>query len=80
MIHTSKECNDLIDFIHLHAFFYKQHFYKQHQAEIDKCQAKAKQHLEAELLLFENVLLHPRYHPKVIKDIIKNLQKTSTSV
>ena len=58
MIHTSKECNNLIDYIHLHAFFYKQHFYKQHQAEIDKSQAKAKQHLEAELLLFENILLH----------------------
>ena len=30
--------------------FPKQHFYKQHQAEI----ANAKQHPEAELLLFEN--------------------------
>ena len=34
---------------------YKQHFYKQRQAEIDKKnQANAKQHPEAELLLFEN--------------------------
>ena len=42
-----------------HAFFlYKQHFYKQHQTEIGKKnQAKAKQHPEAELLLFENSLL-----------------------
>ena len=39
-------------------FFYKQHFYRQHQAEIGKKnQAKAKQHPEAELLLFENYLL-----------------------
>ena len=31
-------------------FFYKQRFYKQHQAEI----GKKNQHLEAEVLLFEN--------------------------
>ena len=24
--------------------------------------------------------LHPRYHPKIIGDILKNTQKTSTSV
>ena len=34
--------------------FYKEHFYKQHQAEIGKKQVNAKQHPEAELLLFEN--------------------------
>ena len=34
------------------AFFYKQHFYKQRQAEIDKKQAKS-----TELLLFENYSL-----------------------
>ena len=33
-------------------FFYKQHFYKQRQAEIEKHQTNAKQHLEAQLLLF----------------------------
>ena len=37
--------------VQLHAFFYKQHFYKQHQAEILKNQAKAKQHSDAELLI-----------------------------
>ena len=37
-------------------FFFKQHFYKQRQAEIakKKYQVNAKQHPEAELLLFEN--------------------------
>ena len=41
-----------------HAFLYKQHLYKQHQAEIGKKnQAKAEQHPEAELLLSENYLL-----------------------
>ena len=35
-------------------FLCKQHFYKQCQVEIGKNQAIAKQHPEAELLLFEN--------------------------
>ena len=38
----------------LHAFFYEQDFYKQHQAEIAKNQASVKQDHEAELLLFED--------------------------
>ena len=33
---------------------YKQHFYKQHHAEFGKIQTNAKQHPDAELLLFEN--------------------------
>ena len=44
----------MIDYI-THFFCYKQHFYKQRKAEIGKKkQANAKQHPEAELLLFEN--------------------------
>ena len=35
-------------------FFHKQHFYKKLQAEIGKKSSKAKQHPDAELLLFEN--------------------------
>ena len=31
-------------------YFYKKHFYKQHQIEIGKKKAKAKQHPEAKLL------------------------------
>ena len=43
-------------------------------------QAKAKQHPQAELLLFDNYSLsHPRYHPKILGDILKNMQKTSAS-
>ena len=41
-------------------------------------QAKAKQHPESELLPF--YFLHPRYDPKIIRDIVKHGQKTSTSV
>ena len=37
--------------------FYKQHFYKQCQAEIGKSQAKAKQQPETKLLLLENYSL-----------------------
>ena len=40
----------------IHFTFYKQHFYKQHHFEIGK-KSKAKQHPEAELLLFENYSL-----------------------
>ena len=34
--------------------FYKQHLYKQRQAELAKNQANAKQHPDAKLLLYEN--------------------------
>ena len=38
-------------------------------------------HPEADLLLFESYLLfYLRYHPKIIGGILKNEQKTSTSV
>ena len=41
-----------------------------------KNQANAKQHPEAELMLFENIhILHPRCHPKLIGQILKNKQK-----
>ena len=38
----------------LYAFFYKQHFISNARLTFAKNQAKAKQHPEAELLLFEN--------------------------
>ena len=45
-----------------------------------KSQAKAKQP-EAELCCYEIIrFLHPRCHPKIIRDILKHVQKTSTSV
>ena len=52
-------------------FFYKQHFYKQGQAETGK---KSKRHAEPELLLFEIfIFLYPRYHRKITGDILKNV-------
>ena len=57
--------------------FLKASLYKQHQLlKLAKNQAKAKQHPAAEFLLFENfALCYPRYHSKIIGDIIKNVQK-----
>ena len=41
-----------------------------------KNQVKAKLHTEDELLPFENYTLsYPRYHSKIIGDILKNVQK-----
>ena len=51
-------------------------FYKQRRSKLTKNQAKAKQQPEAELLLFENYSLSSsRHYPKLIGDIIKNVQK-----
>ena len=65
-----------------HAFFYKQHFYKQQQTEIGKKnQVKAKYHPEAELLLLENYLLFSsRHHPKIIGHILKKFAKREVSI
>ena len=59
---------------------YKQHFYKQRQAEMSKNQAKAKQHLEAEHLLFENSSItsnnNRRYSKKFTKKQIRSFKRT----
>ena len=59
-------------------FFYKQHFYKQHQADIGK--KKIKQKLSDTLWLniwFLKIIrfLHPRYHPKIVRNILKHAAK-----
>ena len=50
--------------------------------KLAKNQAKAKQHPEVELILFENysLLVSKSYLPKIAGDILKNIQKTSVSV
>ena len=58
-------------------FFYKHHFYKQQQTEIDK---KIKQKLSNILSLnfyyFKiSCFFHPHHHPKIIGDILENMQK-----
>ena len=59
--------------------FYKQHFYKQRQA---KNRAKAKQHPEAEPLLFRNysLSLSTLSSKNNNRDIKKNVRKISVSV
>ena len=59
------------------------YFYKQCQAEIGK--KKMKQKLSNTLRLnfcYLKIIpiLHPCYHLKLIRDIVKNVQKTSVSV
>ena len=61
-----------------YAFLYKQHFYKQHQAEIGK---KIEQRLSNTLRLnfcYLKIIcfLHPRYHPKTLGHILKHVQKS----
>ena len=61
----------------IHAFFNKQHFWKQHHAEIGK---KIKKMLNNILRLNFSYLkiihiLHPSYHSKIIKNIAKNKKK-----
>ena len=73
-------CTD--HYLYMYAFFYKQHFYKQRQAEIGK---KIKQKLSNTLRLnfcYLKIIrfLYPRYHPKIIGNTLKNVQKTSTPV
>ena len=60
-----------------HAFFYKQHFYNENQAKICK---KIKQMLSNILRQYFCYLkifhvIHPRYHPKMIAHILKNMEK-----
>ena len=70
-----------IIFFNIHAFFISNIFISNAKLKLANNQAKARQHPEDELLLFENYsLFYPRYHPKIVEDILNNLLKTSTSV
>ena len=60
---------------------YTRFFLSNARLKLTESQANAKQHPEAELLLFEFCYLkiihifHQRYHPKVVGHILKNKQK-----
>ena len=55
---------------------YTLYFISNARLKFAKNQAKAKQHLDAELCNLKIIrFLHPRYHPKIIGDILKNVQK-----
>ena len=78
-------CNDGINKIYEHLNGTTHFFYKQHQAEISKKQAKSKQNLSSALRLnfcFLKIirLFHPWYHPKIVGHILKTCMKPSVSV
>ena len=57
----------------VHSFFIYSAFISNARLKLEKNQANAKQHLEAELLLFEIIhILHSRYHLKIVGHILKN--------
>ena len=67
--------------LHIHTFLQTRLSYATQGWNWQKNQTKAKQHPEAELRYFKIIhLLYSRYHTKVIGDILKNVEKTSTSV
>ena len=61
--------------LHYKFFFISNTFISDTRLKLAKNWAKARQHPEAKLLVFELLLtfslLHPRYHPKIIGDILK---------
>ena len=58
--------------------FYKQHFYKHHSAEMGK---KLSNTLKLNHFDFKTIhFLHPRYYPKGIVDVLKNVQKINAPV
>ena len=63
-------------------FFMSNMFTCNARLKLAKKQAKAKQHSEDQLLLFENFhILHPCYHPKIIGHTLKKKQqKKSMSI
>ena len=61
-------------------FFISNTFISNARLKLAKNQAKAKQQAEAELLLLIIHFPRPCYHPKIIGDILKNVQKTSAAV
>ena len=67
--------------ITINTFFINNTFISNSRLKLVKNQAKAKQHPEAKLVLFENYsLFSSKLSYKIIGDILRNLQKISTSV
>ena len=63
-------------FCGIHTFFYKQHFYKQRQAETGKKMQILSNTLRLNFCYLKIIhTLHPCYHPKIIVHILKNKQK-----
>ena len=67
----------LRNFLSTTRFFYKIHIYEQRQAEIGKrIKQKLRNTLRLHFLYLKMIcFLHPRYHSKVIGNILKNIKK-----
>ena len=62
-------------------FLYKQHFISNARLKLAKIQQKLSNTLRLNFCYLKIIcFLHPRYHPKVIGDILKNVQKPSISI
>ena len=76
-----KDISLACDKTRLHAFLISNTFISNARLKFTKKHLKAKQQPEVEILLFENYRLSSsRHHPKIIWNILKNAQKSSTSV
>ena len=65
--------------LNTHAFFISNTFISNARLKWEKHQAKLSKNLRLNFYYLKLVhFLHPRYHPKIIGDILKNVQKTST--
>ena len=64
----------------VHVSFYRQHFYKQRQAETGKKSSKMLSDIQWLNLYYLKIAhtLYPRYYPKIIGDILKNKQKNKS--
>ena len=74
--------NSLKCVISSYTLLYKQQFYKQRQAEIDKkIKQKSRNPLTLNFCYLKIIhFLNPHYHQKIKGDILKNIQKTSASL
>ena len=64
----------------IHAFFISSTFISNTRLKLAENQTKAKQHPEAERLLFEIYLFYSSTFSKIIGHILKDVQKTSDSI
>ena len=66
----------------LHPLFISDIFISNARLNLAKNQAYAKQHPETELFCYLKIIhiLHPRYRPKIRRNILKNSKRTRVSV
>ena len=75
--HSNCSQNSSTEHLLQYTLFQKQYFYKQRQAKISKNSSKSSATPWGWTFAYLKIIsfFHPRYHPKVIGDILKNVQK-----